>query len=213
MSAKAMSSLRAKQAKDITANLGSLTGAGTRKNSVSAKNKSDLFQFSLPMRGSFSAALTNLKANANLKLLDSSRTAVAASNERGTKSEEFSAVLEPGTYYIQVKAVGKGSTPFTLSYNLTTDSNQPTVNVVSFNTLPGRTSNDYFKLATLAKDAIYEFYLNENIPAYTLFSNISSQFARYADQGDLLALEYLKRMYIDASYARALGAAQAAYFL
>jgi Bacterial pre-peptidase C-terminal domain len=218
-SVKTMNFSQIKQAKGITENLGSLKAGGTRKNSVGAGNKYDLFQFSLPTRSSFSATLANLKADANLTLLNSNRAPLAASKKRGTQAEAFSTVLEPGTYYIQVKAIGKGTTPFTLSYNLTTDDTQIPVNADSFNTLPGRTSRDYFRLATLARDAIYEFYLGDNIistyttntSAYTLFSGIGYQFATYADQGDRLALTYLQNLEQDVSYAIALKAAQSAY--
>jgi hypothetical protein len=179
-----------KQATRVTADLGSLTGAGTRKNSVSAKNKSDLFQFSMLTRGTFSAELSNLKANADLTLLNSNRAPIAASHNRGKKAERISTTLGPGTYYIKVNVLKKGSTSFSLGYNATSDS-------TSSGTGSGKTvglpESDYVALTALAQNGANDYYLNGIPSGYTLFKNVNNLLITYYNQGDTIALEYYKQ--------------------
>ena len=180
---------RSNQAKGTTLNLGSLSGTGSRKNSVGQKNKSDLFQFSLTNRSSFSTSLTNLKANADLKLLNGSKAELATSAKRGNQPEQISLMLEPGTYYIKVNVVKKGETPFALSYSATPISSNPAPGV---GRPLGRTESDYASLAVQAFTNAIDFYSNGNPLGYTRFNAINDILQGYANQGDDLALQYLK---------------------
>ncbi len=187
---------RTNQAKGTTVNLGSLQGAGSRKNSVGQKNKSDLFQFSLANRSSFSASLTNLKANADLKLLNGNRAELATSTQRGKKPEQIALTLEAGTYYIKVNVVKKGETPFALSYSATPISSSPAPGISSpaptVGRPSGRTESDYASLAVQAVTNASDFYSNGNPLGYTRFNAINDILEGYAIQGDDLALQYLK---------------------
>jgi hypothetical protein len=199
---------RTKQAKSATLDLGTLQGSGSRKNSVGQNNKSDLFQFSLANRSSFSASLTNLKANADLKLLNGSRAEIATSAKRGKQAEQIALTLEPGTYYIKINVVKKGATPFELSYSATpvssspapvtnspapvTSSPAPSVGINPVNTLPGRTENDYASLAVAANLAALDFFNNGNPLSYKRFNGINELLAGYAGEGDDLALKYFQ---------------------
>ena len=179
------------QAKGTTLNLGSLQGAGSRKNSVGQKNKSDLFQFSLANRSSFSASLTNLKANADLKLLNGSKAELATSTKRGKQPEQVALTLEPGTYYIKVNVVKKGATPFALRYSATPSSSSPTPvpsssapsvgKPSSVNPLSGRTEADYASLAVQAYTDAIDFYSNGNPLGYTRFNAINDILRGYCN--------------------------------
>lgn len=194
---------RSNQTKGRALDLGSLTGTGSRKNSVGQKNKSDLFQFSLANRSSFSASLTNLKANADLKLLNGSKAELATSTERGKQPEQITLTLEPGTYYIKVNVVKKGATPFALSYSATPISSSPAPGASSpapgvgqsssGNSLSGRTEFDYAVLVNQAQTAAFDFYDNGNALGYNRFNAINDTLRNYALQGDTLALEYYKQ--------------------
>lgn len=205
---------RTNQVKGTTLNLGSLQGAGSRKNSVGQKNKSDLFQFSLANRSSFSASLTNLKANADLKLLNVSRAEIATSTKRGKQPEQIALTLEPGTYYIKVNVVKKGATPFALNYSATPISSNPAPGVEqpsSVNSLSGRTEFDYTVLVNQAQNAAFDFYENGNELGYTRFNAINNILRDYAIQGDSLALEYYKQA-LDVENFAATAASTSSFF-
>jgi hypothetical protein len=96
-------------------NAGTLTGNSVFSDSVSSINTIDSYSFKLSSSGSFSAALTGLSADANLKLLSSSNTVLQTSALSGTTSEKITINnLAAGTYYIQVQR-GSGSTPYKLN--------------------------------------------------------------------------------------------------
>jgi Bacterial pre-peptidase C-terminal domain len=185
-----MTSLRTKQANRVTENLGSLTESGFLQNSVGRRNKSDIFQFSLSNRTRFSASLTDLRSNANLQLLNKRNKPIASSNNRSLSSEQFSAVLAPGTYYLKVKGVSNKNTPFTLSYNLAPASGSTTNAVNPINLVPGRTEADYALLSLQSQNAAVSYYLNGNPSGYEQFTAINNQLLEYGSQGDSLALEF-----------------------
>ena len=104
-------------------NLGTLFGQVQKTDSVSAGAPIDYFKFNLASTGKVFARLTNLTANADLRLIkDSNNNGVAdasevlaVSNNAGTANEQIvKAPLGPGTYFLQVKRVS--NTP---SYKLT----------------------------------------------------------------------------------------------
>ncbi|MBF2046916.1 MAG: pre-peptidase C-terminal domain-containing protein [Elainella sp. C42_A2020_010] len=72
-------------------------------NQIGGSDKRDLFRIVLERRSSLNLALTRLKANANLALLDSrGKKVIAQSRRAGRQSESIVASLTAGTYYIQV---------------------------------------------------------------------------------------------------------------
>lgn len=104
-----------------TFNIGSLAGSRTFKESVNTADVQDSYTFKLTAPGSLNASLTNLSANANLRLLNSSSTVLRTSTTSGTGADTISATnLAVGTYTIEVYwSNGNTSTPYTLS--LTSD--------------------------------------------------------------------------------------------
>jgi hypothetical protein len=184
-----MNHLRTKQANKVTKNLGSLTEPGFLQNSVGRRNRVDLFQFSVSDRTRFSASLTDLRGNANLHLLTKRNKPIASSKNRGTDSEQFSAILNPGTYYLKVKAI-KSNTPFTLSYNLAPASNFTTSAINPINLVPGRTEADYAILSLQSQNAAVSYYLNGNPSGYEQFTAINNLLLGYGYQGDSLALDF-----------------------
>jgi hypothetical protein len=97
--------------------LGQLTTNQTRSGRLQPKDRNDFYTFSLNNRSSISLGLNGLKANADIKLLRSDRTLVGISRQPGKRSEQISATLDQGTYYLQVSSKGgkKGATSYTLT--------------------------------------------------------------------------------------------------
>jgi hypothetical protein len=81
----------------------------------------DYYSFSLTSRSSFNLALNNLRANADVQVLDAGGSVVASSNRRGKRSEYINATLDPGNYFIAVNLVD--GFPFSY-YNLKVYSNE-----------------------------------------------------------------------------------------
>ena len=96
---------------DLQSN-GTTTGAATIplntdvKGMVSQKNDIDHYKFTISTRGTITAYLTTLPANYDLAVLNSSGGQIASSQNKSTKNEVFSLILDPGTYYAKVFPVG-----------------------------------------------------------------------------------------------------------
>jgi serine protease len=106
--------------------LGTLYGQVQKTDSVSAAAPVDYFKFKLAYTGKVTARLTNLTANADLRLIrDANGNGVADASEvlavsanGGTSAEQIiKAPIGPGTFFFQVKRVA--NTP---SYKLTVKS-------------------------------------------------------------------------------------------
>ncbi|WP_026731677.1 S8 family serine peptidase [Fischerella sp. PCC 9605] len=90
---------------------------------ISLKDPNDYYKFTLECRSSFQLALTGLKANANVQLIQDGngngiadrREVIASSQRSGNKAELIDTTLEAGTYYIRVYPKDKAKTKYDLS--------------------------------------------------------------------------------------------------
>ncbi len=90
-------------------------GTNEIRNSVSSTNLSDYYRFSVNTPSHLNLNLSELTANANLKVLDSQGNVLNASTNGGTMLETIDALLNVGTYYLQVYAGGDVQTNYLLS--------------------------------------------------------------------------------------------------
>ncbi|MCF3569017.1 PPC domain-containing protein [Planktothrix agardhii 1806] len=79
------------------------------------RDKNDYYHFSLTEPNELTVDLENLKADANVRLLDASGKLLKENIQKGTKPETISKELKAGDYYLQVLPVGTAKT----NYNLT----------------------------------------------------------------------------------------------
>jgi hypothetical protein len=99
-------------------NIGTLIGAGASSGELGKSAPSNFFKFKLSSRSSFSTTLSQLKANADLTLLNGRGKPILLSSHPGKSQETILPMaLKPGTYYIRVNAVGKANTRYTLTYD------------------------------------------------------------------------------------------------
>lgn len=97
-------------------NLGTLTGAQQLTDRVGADDRSDYYQFALSSRQAFNATLSNLTADADLRLFDHQGILLQSSIKAGSQAESVAAVLNAGTYRIQVSHY-QGNTSYALKLN------------------------------------------------------------------------------------------------
>ena len=81
----------------------------------SANDEFDSYRFTLTRSRSMRFELTNLSANANLRIFNASGNQIAASSRRGTAIDSIQRTFARGTYYIHVDAATSGRT---ISYRL-----------------------------------------------------------------------------------------------
>ena len=79
----------------------------------------DYFSFSLTAAREVMVRLREMERNANLFLEDQDGNELASSTEPGTANEAIFHELDPGTYYIRVKAMQRGSNIYKLRYKAT----------------------------------------------------------------------------------------------
>jgi hypothetical protein len=98
-------------------NLGDLSGAinCNTTDSISASNSNDFYRFSLAKSSSFNIALSNLRADADVELLDASGSLVSRSTNGGAASELISRSLNSGTYFVRVYGYNNADTSYTLN--------------------------------------------------------------------------------------------------
>jgi hypothetical protein len=98
------------------------SGIFTRTETIGGSDLNDVYQFGLGGRGIFSASLSGLSNDADLKLiLDKNNNSqldagdeIVSQWERGTKSESVRRLLEPGSYYLQVSSYDAKPTNYTV---------------------------------------------------------------------------------------------------
>ena len=78
------------------------------------RDKNDYYNFSLTEPNELTVDLENLKADANVRLLDASGKLVDENIQKGTKPETISKELKAGDYYLQVLPVGTAKTNYNL---------------------------------------------------------------------------------------------------
>ena len=81
-----------------------------------ANDELDGFRFRLTRARTISLQLTNLSANANLRLIDSSGKQIAASVRTGTARDSITRTLNAGTYLVTVDAVDRGTIRYRLFF-------------------------------------------------------------------------------------------------
>jgi beta propeller repeat protein len=80
---------------------------------VGGSDRADFFKINITQRSSLNASLGKLKANIKFKLFNTSGQAIGTSQKRGKSAQQLDTILEPGSYYIQIKS-GKKATPYRL---------------------------------------------------------------------------------------------------
>ena len=92
----------------------------TTKGLLGQRDRVDFYRFTASSQVDFSLSLSGLKANANVRLLNGSLAPISIANRPGNQTEQISATLESGTYYIQVQFIGRrGNTRYNLSTSAT----------------------------------------------------------------------------------------------
>ena len=99
-------------------NIGTLTGTQSFSDWVGSLDTNDYYSFNVGTPSNFSLSLTGLSADADVKLLDSSGTAISSSTAGGTTPESITTQLSAGTYYARVYQCS-GDTNYSLSLTAT----------------------------------------------------------------------------------------------
>ena len=99
-------------------NVGTLSGARSYNDAVSATDVSDYYRFNIASQSNFGLALVGLAADADVQLLNSSGSEITRSANGGSNAESISRVLDAGTYYARVYRYS-GNTNYTLSLTAT----------------------------------------------------------------------------------------------
>ncbi|XGV98360.1 MAG: S8 family serine peptidase [Leptolyngbya sp. BL-A-14] len=99
-------------------NIGDLNGSRFNyADSVNNNDINDVYRFHLDAATTVNVGLTNLSADADLYLLDSTGHTIAVSNQSGNNNELLDRFLSAGVYYVQVKSFSGSSTSYSLSVN------------------------------------------------------------------------------------------------
>src|SRR5436190_4347105 len=99
---------------DVSTN-GSISGAAAInvntdvKGTIAPVNDIDHYKFTISSYGTINVWLTTLPANYNLALFNSSGVQIGISQNKGSKNESISLIVEPGVYYAKVFPVGNAS--------------------------------------------------------------------------------------------------------
>jgi len=88
------------------------------REAVSGKDVDDYYQFRTSRSQTISLLLTDLQANANLKVLDADGNLVAKSGNRSSQSEFLSLDLKKGTYYVRVVSADEKRTGYSLQASI-----------------------------------------------------------------------------------------------
>lgn len=109
----------------MVASLGNTLGTARRvsvtersrafRGTVVSQDKFEFYRLNLSRRSRFDLTLTNLRANADVAVLNNRGRAIAQSRRRGSRSEAIASVLDAGFYYVRVALRGRGSTRFKLA--------------------------------------------------------------------------------------------------
>ncbi|MEO8496951.1 MAG: PPC domain-containing protein [Planctomycetota bacterium] len=99
-------------------NLGSLEGNREVSDWVGQADINDYYRVQLGQRGDVRLGLDGLRADADLRLLDSGGRTIASSTRGGSNAESISVALQPGTYFVQVYRYS-GDTNYRLTLNAT----------------------------------------------------------------------------------------------
>ncbi|TVQ22202.1 MAG: hypothetical protein EA367_04520 [Leptolyngbya sp. DLM2.Bin15] len=87
----------------------------TFRDYVGPSDRNDFYRFTLDEAREIDLRLSNLQANADLRLLDNRGRLLEASTQAGTRNERITRELEAGTYYLRVTPRGRAQTRYALS--------------------------------------------------------------------------------------------------
>jgi len=105
--------------------LGTLSATATTVTEyVGSDDPTDVFKFTLASDGKVSLGLTNLAADADLRLYDSTDALITSSLNSGTTAESITTSLIAGTYYAQVSRYS-GNTTYSLTLSATSTTPTP----------------------------------------------------------------------------------------
>ncbi|MBW4522702.1 MAG: tandem-95 repeat protein, partial [Scytolyngbya sp. HA4215-MV1] len=129
--------------------------------SVGFTDTNDYYRIQLSGRSSLSLAITGLRANADVQLLNSQGNLIQDSSNSGSLAETINQVLDAGTYYIRVFSVDNSDTNYQLSVaasanptDLVGNTLASALNIGSLNgsgryrdSVGGTDSNDYYRVS------------------------------------------------------------------
>jgi len=132
----------------------------TTKGLLGQRDRVDFYRFTASSQVDFSLSLSGLKANANVRLLNGSLAPISIANRPGNQTEQISATLESGTYYIQVQFVGRrGNTRYNLSTSATsTPPPPPSDGTIGTAFDIGVLTTTYIKQDTIGTNDLVDFY-------------------------------------------------------
>ena len=99
---------------DVSTN-GSISGAAAInvntdvKGTIAPVNDIDHYKFTISSYGTINVWLTTLPANYNLAVFNSSGVQIGISQNKGSKNESVSLIVEPGVYYAKVYPTGNAN--------------------------------------------------------------------------------------------------------
>ena len=79
------------------------------KGTIAPKYDIDHYKFTVSTGGTINVWLTTLPANYNLALFNSSGVQIGISQNKGSKNESISLIVEPGVYYAKVYPTGNAN--------------------------------------------------------------------------------------------------------
>ena len=97
---------------------GGAAGAQTFREFVGMMDTLDYYKFTVTSNGTVNINMNELRANADLALLDGSGATLATSNRTGMNAESIARTLAPGTYYVRSNFVS-GDGTYTLGMSFT----------------------------------------------------------------------------------------------
>jgi hypothetical protein len=93
---------------------GVLTGANRSYEGTVSRRDQDFYRFDVTERGTVSLALSNMRRDIDLSLLDRSGNEIATSKNNDDSDELISQTLNAGTYFVQISRFGKMRTSYKL---------------------------------------------------------------------------------------------------
>jgi hypothetical protein len=166
-------------------NLGELDGQRTFRDSVSATDTDDFFQFTTPAFGVLKASFpaTASGTDANMQLLSSSGAVILTSARAGNVGESIQTKAAAGTYFVRISR-GAGSPNYSLTLSLDTAGPVPT----NARVLGATASTGEFVGADDARDT-FKIHLNSPQQLTITLSNLTAavdlSVASDANQNDL----------------------------
>lgn len=105
----------------------------TRRDRVNSTNTSDFYRFTIGQSGIFTAGLTGLTGDADVRLIQDTNGNGAIDNgeilawqwERGTVNESIRRFISAGTYFVQVSSYSNQTADYTLSTNFAAAASDP----------------------------------------------------------------------------------------